>query len=194
MTSNQIPSLRVIPNNSICVEVGTCDGNFSYELLKNTSCKKLYCVDPYKHYTNNEYPDGINDLTQEEFDTLYEKTKEKLSEFGDRVEFLRMESIEASKMFENESLDFVYIDGNHEYSYVLNDIIHWYPTVKKGGFLCGDDIHSTNLGEHDASGNVRRVWNNKFWGLYGTYKAVLDGRRYFNYNFTIDRTQFIIKR
>jgi hypothetical protein len=116
--------------NGIFVEVGTWDGDFSLELLQQTNCNKCYCVDPYKHYTDNEYPDGMNTLSQTEFDQKFETVRERFSSFGSRVEFLRMESIEASKQFEDNSVDYVYIDGNHDYKYVLNDIMAWWPKIK----------------------------------------------------------------
>ena len=50
-----------------------------------------------------------------------------------------MTSEEASKHFENESLDFVFIDGLHDYESVKNDISYWYPKVKVGGIISGHD-------------------------------------------------------
>lgn len=53
---------------------------------------------------------------------------------------VKMTSIEASKLYEDESLFFVYIDGNHTYDFVKDDILHWLPKVKKGGYIGGHDI------------------------------------------------------
>lgn len=136
----------------------------------------------------------MNNLSQEEFDKKYEKVKARFAEFGDRVSFLRMGSTDASKLFLDNTLDFVYIDGNHDYSYVLQDILHWYPKVKKGGFLNGDDVYSTDLAEHDASGNVLRVWAPGCWGKYGTFKAALDGQKALGYKFKVEQSQFIIQK
>ena len=109
-----VKSLKGTPK---VVEIGSWEGAFSYELLKQTNCI-LYCVDPYKKFDDDIYPDGMNNLSQNDFDSLFEKTKQKLKEFGDRVQFLRMQSNEASQLFQNETLDLVYIDGNHEYKFV----------------------------------------------------------------------------
>ena len=194
MKPDQQPSLDIaksISPGGVFVEIGTWEGGFSLELLKQTNCRKLYCVDPYKHFDEGEYPDGMNLLTQAQFDKKYEDTKRLFSTFGDRVEFLRMESAEASKLFGDESIDFVYIDGNHDYKYVLSDIINWYPKIKKsGGWLCGDDIYSQDLAEHDADGNVTRIWSSHCWGKYGTYKAIVDSKL----PFIISQTQFIISK
>lgn len=53
----------------------------------------------------------------------------------------RMTSMEASKLYADHSLDFVFIDASHEYEDVLDDIRHWLPKVKPGGMLGGDDYN-----------------------------------------------------
>jgi hypothetical protein len=177
--------------NGICVEIGTWEGGFTQSILEKCSVTKVYCVDPYKHFDNSEYPDAINRLSQSEFDDKFNSVRNTLtSQFNNKVTFIRETSTIASNQFPDESVDFVYIDGNHDYKYVLNDIQAWYPKVKKGGYICGDDIYSIDLSEHDAYGNVVRHWSDVSWGKYGTYKAVVD----FGEPFEICGTQFIIKR
>jgi len=55
----------------------------------------------------------------------------------------------------------------------MTDLKSWFPKVKTGGYLCGDDIGTTNLDEHDEDGNVLRIW-----GKYGTFKACKDFEKY----------------
>jgi predicted O-methyltransferase YrrM len=50
-----------------------------------------------------------------------------------------MTSLEASKLFENGSLDFVFIDGDHSYQGCSTDIDCWFPKLKSGGLLSGHD-------------------------------------------------------
>jgi hypothetical protein len=52
---------------------------------------------------------------------------------------VRLKSIQASKMYKDRSLDFVFIDGSHEYEDVKEDIYYWYPKVKRGGIISGHD-------------------------------------------------------
>jgi len=52
---------------------------------------------------------------------------------------IKMMSVDASKLYEDKSLDFVLIDGAHDYVSVCNDIQAWFPKVKSGGILAGDD-------------------------------------------------------
>ncbi len=201
MKPDQRPSLekaQSLSSGGIFVEIGTWDGDFSWALLQSTRCAKLYCVDPYKHFEDASYPDGMNLLTQKEFDKKYETARARFAEFGDRVVFLRMTSEEAAQQFPGESIDFVYVDGNHDYKAVLKDLMLWLPKVKKGGILAGDDIYSTDLREHDANGNVLRIWgrdaagNPNCFGHYGTYKALRDAQKRLGFEYFIDGTQFSI--
>ena len=54
---------------------------------------------------------------------------------------IKMESVEAAKLYEDESLDFVFIDAAHDYQNVKNDILAWYPKIKIGGKLGGHDYN-----------------------------------------------------
>ena len=49
-------------------------------------------------------------------------------------------SVEGAKLYEDESLDFVNIDANHDYEYIYEDVIAWYPKVKIGKIIAGHDI------------------------------------------------------
>ena len=65
----------------------------------------------------------------------------------DRIIPLWLPSIEAAKKVEDSSLDFVFIDANHHYEHVVQDMIAWYPKVRSGGLFSG----------HDYGGG--RVWH-----------------------------------
>ena len=111
-----------------------------------------------------------------------------------------MTSAEAVNRFQDESCDFIYIDGNHEYSIVEEDIRIWYPKVKIGGYLCGDDVYSHDLSEHDTSGNVTRIWSidssgtPTCWGKYGTYAACVANEKLYNVKFSFKGNQFSLLR
>ena len=55
-------------------------------------------------------------------------------------DFTRLFSTAASVDFKDESLDFVYLDGNHGLMYVVQDLCHWVPKVRKGGIVSGHDF------------------------------------------------------
>ena len=56
------------------------------------------------------------------------------------VNSIQLDSAKASTKFQDGSLDMVFIDGNHDADAVLKDIACWWPKVKVGGILAGDDI------------------------------------------------------
>ena len=60
-------------------------------------------------------------------------------ESGKKIEVIEKVSTEASKDFENESLDIVFLDADHRYIHIKRDIDLWLPKLKKGGLLCGHD-------------------------------------------------------
>ena len=72
---------------------------------------------------------------------LYEITNKNLSPLSDKInyEIIKLSSEESSKNYKDDSLDFVFIDGAHEYLSVKSDINLWYPKIRKGGVICGDD-------------------------------------------------------
>ena len=65
----------------------------------------------------------------------------KLSTILDKIKIIKNDSISESHNYDDEYFDVVYIDASHEYEYVKEDIISWYPKVKNGGVICGDDYH-----------------------------------------------------
>lgn len=59
----------------------------------------------------------------------------------DVVEIIRADTRDAHKMYEDGSIDFLFIDANHDYESVLLDIKNWFPKVKKGGIIAGHDYN-----------------------------------------------------
>jgi predicted O-methyltransferase YrrM len=69
----------------------------------------------------------------------YEATKNNLKPIDRFVKIMNQTSFEAAQNFDEESLDLIYIDASHDYDSVLNDLKSWFPKLKKGGIICGDD-------------------------------------------------------
>jgi predicted O-methyltransferase YrrM len=68
-----------------------------------------------------------------------------------------MNSKEASEDFPNESVDFCYIDANHNYNDVKEDISLWYPKIKKGGILAGHDWDAPGEPDYPWRHTVQRA-------------------------------------
>lgn len=116
-------------------EVGVAEGRFSFEMM-NWGFKKCYLVDIWEHR-----PDLLGDGSrpQEWHDLNLRGCQEKLNRFGDKVIYLKGESKDMVHKVRNRSLSFVYLDGNHSYGGVLNDLKIWLPKIKKGGIMAGHD-------------------------------------------------------
>jgi len=120
------------------VEIGVDEAGFSSHILTKTKIEKYYCVDNWM----DEFGSGIN-MRKSKFDTSgdvrYNNAVSLLSQFGDRAIPLRMSSMEAVTKFNDNSLDFVYIDGDHSLFGIYEDIKAWTHKVRIGGICAGHD-------------------------------------------------------
>jgi SAM-dependent methyltransferase len=113
-------------------EIGTEHGFYAQKICQANPQLKLYCVDPYIEIP---YYDGYKDQLQinEHFATAQKRLE------NCNHEFIKKLSMDAVKDFEPNSLDFVFIDANHYFEWVVNDIIYWSRIVKPGGIVFGHD-------------------------------------------------------
>ena len=129
-------------------EVGVLEGVFSEVLCKEMPEAKIYSIDPWVFY-----PVHKNFRKQKDYDRIYPIAVNRLSAYPNN-EIIRKKSVEAAKDFADESLDFVFIDGDHEFQAITNDICEWIKKIKKGGILSGHDYGRSHTGEF---GNVKDV-------------------------------------
>lgn len=124
------------------VEIGVALGNNLEQYCK--AGLKMYGVDAW----TNE-PDGIfinhSNVTHpcNTVEEVYDVAVKKLSKYSNCT-LIRKRSFEALSDFPNNSLDFVYIDGNHMYGYTAMDLMAWTSKVKKGGVIAGHDYCKSN--------------------------------------------------
>jgi hypothetical protein len=119
-------------------EIGVQTGYYSEAILSAWQGKKLYSIDPWRTFREEDYIDVAN-VAQEEHDRLYRQTVSRLSRYGDRSTVLRMTSAKAAHEFDDGQLDFAYLDAQHSYEAVKEDIRLWAPKIRKGGVLGGHD-------------------------------------------------------
>lgn len=114
-------------------------GSFKGEFAKNITTKwegKLYMIDVWRPLSDEDYDDISNHKNHID---AYSTAMNNIKGFEDKTFMLRMVGSEGAKLFADESLDFVYIDANHTYESVKEDIDIWYRKVKKGGLVMGHD-------------------------------------------------------
>jgi hypothetical protein len=136
-------------NLKIGCEVGIGYGLHAENILKNTNIEKLYLVDPMEYYENDAFP--IDIVNNGGFELLKDEILLNLKKYEKRYEFFRTTSTGISNsQIPDNSLDFVFIDGNHSYEYVKNDLEFWYKKVKNSGYITGDDYENYNFGVKQA--------------------------------------------
>jgi len=119
---------------NIC-EVGvSISANFKRFLYGNP--KVLVGVDAWKDDGNIAHNDS--QFTQEKLDECFEYAKHYMLKFP-AVRIYRMYSHEAVENFPDEYFDLIYIDADHSYAGVKQDLEDWWPKVKRGGLFLGDD-------------------------------------------------------
>lgn len=127
-------------NDLVIVELGVFKGEFSKFIHKNLNPKKLYLVDLFEGYIGSGDKDGNN---MEYTDLSNEHTN--LSNFfsgQNNVSIIKSSTTDFLKNMEDESIDLIYIDADHEYLSVVNDLSLSYSKIKHGGLICGHDYVS----------------------------------------------------
>lgn len=154
---NNIPLLlNLLKLNGVGVEVGVEKGKFSDILLEKSELSKLHSIDLWKNLPQEIYND-INNLTDEQHLVNKKETEELLKKYGQRSVIIQDDSVIASKMFKDNSLDFVYIDANHSYKNCKDDIKAYWPKVKIGGIISGHDYLAEGEYQEGTFGVKRAV-------------------------------------
>lgn len=128
-------------------EIGVASGLNSNDMLVNWNVKMLYLVDNWITISDQK---GDAASPQSWHDFNLESTKRIMKNHKGKFKILQGMSIEMSKEVKNNSLDFIYIDGDHSYEGVMNDLKHWVPKVKKGGLISGHDYLNEAYGVFSA--------------------------------------------
>lgn len=134
--------LALCPIGGVVAEIGSWKGDFAAEIEASRAPSTLYVVDPWKFA--GEFPHrlygGSGAKSQADMDAIYEGVCRRFAA-NPNIRILRRPSLEAVKSIAADSLDWVYIDGDHSYQPALDDMRAWYPKVKHGGWLVCDDYY-----------------------------------------------------
>lgn len=149
-------------------EIGIHKGAYTEKFCK--AGLKMYAIDPWMAYIGA----GRTQQEQARQDFLYGHTQRALAPYKDCT-IIRKTSMDALKDFETESLDFVYIDGDHRFPFIAEDIYQWYFKVKKGGIISGHDYFCTDPGANNVICHVKTVVD-AFVKTYGIENFYVFGR------------------
>lgn len=166
-----------MPKHSVCAEIGVHEGEFSRRILSTVNPRRLHLIDPWEQGEGLFGDQAVSE--QATVDERYTKVKGQFAEeiSAGRVRIHRNLSSEVLDEFEGSYFDWIYIDGNHLYEFVKQDLELYYPKVKDGGYMTGDD------------------YGNKGWWDNGIQRAVDEFvSRKPNLTLEVRGTQFIIQK
>lgn len=135
---------RVFGSSEVVVaEIGVAEGINAESILEMLNVKKKnFLIDPYEPYfTDARIRDGITPRGIEtKFTDMNAKALvvERLARFKSKLQFVPMRSSDAVDLV--PQLDFAYIDANHDYPHVTQDIENYWPKIKPNGILSGHDF------------------------------------------------------
>jgi predicted O-methyltransferase YrrM len=148
----------------VMVEVGVAYGYHAVDLLSRNPSLVYFGIDPYRadYDPSDSFSKDVESMFglsgQNSMDILFQTVESNLKrDFLDRANIIRDTSENIVNEFENESVDLVFIDGDHRFEPVLKDLESWWPKVKRNGVILGDDwdwkgvreaaIHFANMNE-----------------------------------------------
>lgn len=152
-------------------EIGVAEGDYSEILLKaNPECE-LLLVDPWAAYDGN-----AQNKTREKHEYAARETERKTSGYMG-VKMVAEYSMDAVRNVPDGFLDFVYLDANHSYPFIMEDIINWTRKVRSGGIVALDDIYKLDearwgAGPMEAIFDYTRAMRINPWWLIAAHKSV----------------------
>lgn len=137
-------ALQEMPKRAIGAEIGVHKGAFTQKILNVANPTKLYAIDPFiyvsaegKDQSLYGGPDNSQALMDDRHDAVVKRFAAPIAK-GTLI-LMRDTSVKASAGIADATLDFVYIDGDHSYEGVKNDLDAFFPKMKAGGLMFGDD-------------------------------------------------------
>jgi len=126
------------------VEIGAWYGQstsyLAVEIINSGKNIRLDVVDTWKGSEQMYDPsNGAYDELLVRNGTIFHQFLENMSPVMKFINPIESDSLKASFLYKDSSLDFIFIDAEHKYEFVIQDIKHWLPKVKSGGIIAGHD-------------------------------------------------------
>lgn len=150
---------EVVPRGGTVIEVGVFDGDFSERILALNEPRKLHLVDPWFTKDDGSLFDGPTqqfssarqaaDALEGQYQHVARRFAGEIS--SGRIEVHRTLSHLAAPQFPDEHFDWIYVDASHFYDDVKVDIQAFWPKLKRGGYMAGDDYDRRGIWEHGVT-------------------------------------------
>lgn len=135
--------IKKLGPKALGVELGVWYGyNMGHLLEECDNIEYLWGVDPYLPYQDwNRY------IGQDLMDAAEQSTRDIISCFPDKGTLIKETSEVAQRRFVDETLDFIFIDGDHSFERCYEDLNLWYSKVRPGGLFSGHDFSLPGVNE-----------------------------------------------
>jgi hypothetical protein len=134
-------AIELTPSGGKFVEIGSWKGKSSaftvVEIINSGKNIQFDCIDTWRGSLEHQGYDCL--------DILFEIFQENMKPLVGYYNAIKMKSMEAVNLYEDNSLDFIFIDASHEYEDVKADIVSWMPKLKERGIIGGDDYNNTSF-------------------------------------------------
>lgn len=168
-------------NLNAVAEIGVYKGDFAKQLLEKSNGIKTYTmIDPWRNLSDWNKPCNKDNNS---FENFYKETINKTDFAKEKRKVLRGKTTEVIDELEDESFDFVYIDGDHTLRGITIDLINFWPKLKPNGFIVGDDF-SPSIWQHNREFEPTMVFP------FAVYFAEAVNTKIFGLNFN----QFLIAK
>ena len=135
--------VKKFSSGSHFVEIGSFLGKSSVymavEIINSGKDIKFDCID---HWQGSEEHEGREEINLE---NLYKDFLKNIEPVKEIITPVRMNSIDASKLYKPNSIDFVFIDASHDEMSVKADLTYWMPRLKENGIIAGDDADNEGV-------------------------------------------------
>ena len=129
------------------------------EIINSGKNIKFDCIDHWEGSEEHNDNDKVN------LETLYEDFLENIKPVKGAIGPVRANSLDASRLYKPNSLDFIFIDASHDEESVKADLAFWMPRLKDNGVIAGDDINNEGVAnavrwffDHEKLEMIGRQW------------------------------------
>ena len=149
----------IVPRGGVVIEVGVFDGDFSERILALNEPRTLHLVDPWFTREDGTLYDGptqdfaTGEAASAALEQQYQLVQQRFAReiAAGRVILHRTLSHEVAPLFPDGHFDWIYVDASHFYDDVKRDLHAFFPKLKPGGYIAGDDYDRRGIWDHGVT-------------------------------------------
>ena len=143
MENQYLELLENTPEGGIFVELGAYKGKSTSfivtEMINRNRDIQFYTVDTFQGDSGSTDSKEIEAYKQVDTSKMLDEFIENIKHLPEKLNVLINNSDLCAKMFEDNTVDTIFIDAGHSYEAVIKDIAAWLPKMKDGSIMAGHD-------------------------------------------------------